>query len=466
MRMFVLAGLWLLSHSHSQPGGSPGPDGAFFALRSCHQQLGGDAGEFFSPDYLCSNPPLWCNWTIRDKQDQVHVEDPAGGHRLLLKCWREAKFTSSTNLLEVVLLIGGWPGAPYRGFYGRYRAFGPPVDDSLRPVTAGLASPPTRLASTSGTARSGRGAGQSSSPHPDQNHQLRAPDDASPGTSGEVLEGSRLQEEEEEEEESADGHDHGPDPLPPEEPEPDWKPNVMEALSDLRGNPHSRNSSESPHLPGDHLFEVAVEVNFSPDLDQSWDQVARSLLLSLKSQIGPEPGGLQVHGVIHSTLQGLIAADVTGSRSGAVIVSVSTAGSGPGPSAEAKGVYVLFFLLSSLVLMLLAAAGLLYLRHRRGAFQVRCQSAGSTSVPEPQQTTGTAATAAPQSASCRRRRRRPGASGRAGRGRRSAARPWSRRCCASARWWWTDSRSRRREPRSEARDQNRDSFSSFLILIY
>lgn len=59
------------------------------------------------------------------------------------------------------------------------------------------------------------------------------------------------------------------------------------------------------------------------------------------------------------------------------------AGSGSGPSAETKGVYVLFFLLSSLVLMLLAVAGLLYHRHRRGAFQVRCQSAGSVSVPEP-----------------------------------------------------------------------------------
>lgn len=64
------------------------------------------------------------------KKDQVHVEDPAGqrgGHKVLLRCWREAKFTSSTNTLEVVLLIGGWPSPPYRGFYGRYQAFGPPV---------------------------------------------------------------------------------------------------------------------------------------------------------------------------------------------------------------------------------------------------------------------------------------------------------------------------------------------------
>lgn len=130
---------------------SDGGGGAFFALRSCHQLLHADAGEFFSPDYLCSNPPLWCNWTIQVdpgkmvhlvledltpddacqlKKDQVHVEDPAGqrwGHKVLLKCWREAKFTSTSNTLEVVLLIGGWPSPPYRGFYGRYQAFGPPV---------------------------------------------------------------------------------------------------------------------------------------------------------------------------------------------------------------------------------------------------------------------------------------------------------------------------------------------------
>lgn len=49
-------------------------------------------------------------------------------------------------------------------------------------------------------------------------------------------------------------------------------------------------------------------------------------LFILWVQIGQEPGDLKVHGVIHATLQGLIAADVTGSRSGAVIVSVSTAG--------------------------------------------------------------------------------------------------------------------------------------------
>lgn len=49
-------------------------------------------------------------------------------------------------------------------------------------------------------------------------------------------------------------------------------------------------------------------------------------LFILWVQIGQEPGDLKVHRVTHATLQGLIATDVTGSRSGAIIVSVSTAG--------------------------------------------------------------------------------------------------------------------------------------------
>uniref|UniRef100_A0A4W5MR73 CUB domain-containing protein n=1 Tax=Hucho hucho TaxID=62062 RepID=A0A4W5MR73_9TELE len=124
---------------------------AFFALRSCHQVMRGKSGEFFSPDYLCSNPPLWCNWTIQvdpgkrvhlhledftqsdacsGKLDQIHLDEPlgvAGGHRILEKCWREAKYTSLSNILHVVQLIGGKPIAPHRGFYGRYEAFVPPV---------------------------------------------------------------------------------------------------------------------------------------------------------------------------------------------------------------------------------------------------------------------------------------------------------------------------------------------------
>lgn len=128
-----------------------GAENTFFALRSCHRLLYSDSGEFFSPDYLCSNPPLWCNWTIQVdpskrihlyledltpddicnlKQDQIHIDEPVGdlaGHKVLQKCWQEAKYTSSSNILYVVLLISGWPNPLYRGFYGRYQAFGSPV---------------------------------------------------------------------------------------------------------------------------------------------------------------------------------------------------------------------------------------------------------------------------------------------------------------------------------------------------
>lgn len=53
------------------------------------------------------------------------------------------------------------------------------------------------------------------------------------------------------------------------------------------------------------------------------------------------------------------------------------AGCSSGLSAETKGVYVLFFLLSFLVLALMAVAGLLYHRRHRGEFLVRCNSAAS-----------------------------------------------------------------------------------------
>jgi len=58
------------------------------------------------------------------------VDEPVGhlgGQKVLQKCWQEAKYTSSSNTLYVVQLIGGWPSSSYRGFYGRYQAFGPPV---------------------------------------------------------------------------------------------------------------------------------------------------------------------------------------------------------------------------------------------------------------------------------------------------------------------------------------------------
>uniref|UniRef100_A0A674PQQ0 Uncharacterized LOC101078859 n=1 Tax=Takifugu rubripes TaxID=31033 RepID=A0A674PQQ0_TAKRU len=386
----------------------PSDDGAFFALRSCHQQLGGDSGEFFSPDYLCSNPPLWCNWTIRVdptkrvhldledltpadachvKQDQLHVEDPAGGHKLLLKCWRETKFTSSTNMLEVVLLIGGWPSVPYRGFYGRYQAFGPPVVYDPEEI----------------------------------------PQDEGEG-----------------EEESANGHNHSPSPLPlPQEEsetdQSDSEPNVMEPQSERRGNCknflslliHFQTDRSVCWLCRLHCPCLPKESNGRSTILSCQQQLSSlthacvyrlnaGALFILWVQLSQEPGDLKVHGVIHATLQGLIATDVIenvnecgtqlvlcdvnadcvnwfGSYScrcrpgfrdvsrlgsgGTVCIDMTSTGFGSGLAAETKGVYVLFFLLSSLVLMLLAAAGLLYHRHRRGAFQVHCQSTGNVSDP-------------------------------------------------------------------------------------
>ncbi|XP_059410720.1 uncharacterized protein LOC132144027 isoform X2 [Carassius carassius] len=120
---------------------------AFFALRSCHQVLRDDHGELFSPDYLCSHPPVWCNWTIQvppgkrlelyledltpadacqQKSDQIHLDESpaaAGGQRILERCWRKARYTSVSNTVQVVLLIDGDRRVPYRGFYGRYKAF-------------------------------------------------------------------------------------------------------------------------------------------------------------------------------------------------------------------------------------------------------------------------------------------------------------------------------------------------------
>ncbi|XP_056620861.1 uncharacterized protein LOC130434611 isoform X4 [Triplophysa dalaica] len=129
---------------------------AFFALRSCHQVLRGESGELFSPDYLCANPPVWCNWTIQVhpgkrvelyledftpseachmKSDQIHLDESpaaAGGQRILERCWRKAQYMSVSNTVQVVLLIGGNRPTPYRGFYGRFKAFGPL--DSIDPL--------------------------------------------------------------------------------------------------------------------------------------------------------------------------------------------------------------------------------------------------------------------------------------------------------------------------------------------
>uniref|UniRef100_W5NGQ6 CUB domain-containing protein n=1 Tax=Lepisosteus oculatus TaxID=7918 RepID=W5NGQ6_LEPOC len=134
---------------------------AFFALRSCHSIFREDRGEFFSPDHLCSNPPLWCNWTIwldagkrvvlhlldltpayscEFKTDEIHLEEsPARGrHRVLDTCWQEARHISQANILHVVLLIRGNRRWPYRGFYGQYHV----LEEALTAEDAVLPSVP------------------------------------------------------------------------------------------------------------------------------------------------------------------------------------------------------------------------------------------------------------------------------------------------------------------------------------
>ncbi|XP_029914913.1 uncharacterized protein LOC115364443 [Myripristis murdjan] len=510
--------------------GGGGGGGAFFALRSCHQVLHGDSGEFFSPDYLCSNPPLWCNWTIHVdpgkrvrlhledltpddachlKQDQIHVDEPVGksrGHKVLQRCWREAKYISGSDTLYVVLLIGGQPSSPYRGFYGRYQAFGPPVvynpqepagepwlqpgmtelpldqthftkfvpalegepteaadlehhtmtppppsenydlmydyyDQASAPPTelpweeqelpeedttpkteeegnqvgenhlpdseshndeSWLTSAPATLVSSHGTSRLERDVVQTPSGRPDRaahplpsherpesepqpkpsahtptaKHRNVDAQTGAPITSA-VPEESAIQrpteaetppwDDEAETEVSEASEQHLPPPFdeadeaePTEAEEPHPHPNMVEPLSDLRGNVNSRNHSGAPHLPGDHLFEVAVEVTFPQDSEQPWDQLARSLLISVKAlinqhldvlyapksmsskrikrlsagvlyilwlQVRQGPGSSHMHRAVHAALQGLLATAVgpAGLPGKAVVVSVSTA---------------------------------------------------------------------------------------------------------------------------------------------
>ncbi|XP_063740402.1 uncharacterized protein zgc:66455 isoform X1 [Eleginops maclovinus] len=485
--------------ANKPPEGRGGDGGAFFALQTCHQLLRGDTGDFFSPDYMCSNPPLWCNWTIQVdpakrihlhledltpddachlKDDQVHVDEPAGhvlDTNVLQKCWRVAKYTSSSNTLYVVLLIGGWPTPPYRGFYGRYQSFGLPVvynpqegspepNRKSQPLPPGLmelndldlmydynnqpsdmtAEPPweeeeardTEMAenhppalennnrftaapsvgsSTQHTSRWGRGASQASSdpldsavppqqeedgqnlvlkPEPTEGIPTAAVEEASTHPEEAAEEESRTEESRTEEsrteesrteesrteesrteeskteesrtEESRTEVSEASDQLPVSEapePEPEEthpQPNMVEPLSDQRGHPRIRNHSELSHHPGDYLFEVAVEVNFRPDVEESWDNLAMSLLLSVEALISKQlealhtpvsmsserikrlsagalyilwlqldqgPRGLQVHMTVHSALQGLMSTHVgvRGNSRKAVILSVSTA---------------------------------------------------------------------------------------------------------------------------------------------
>ncbi|XP_039860235.1 uncharacterized protein zgc:66455 isoform X3 [Simochromis diagramma] len=542
-----------------QPPEDSGAENTFFALRSCHRLLYSDSGEFFSPDYLCSNPPLWCNWTIQVdpskrihlyledltpddicnlKQDQIHIDEPVGdlaGHKVLQKCWQEAKYTSSSNILYVVLLISGWPNPLYRGFYGRYQAFGSPViynpgegftetsnesetspglmdfsesgpgtkreqmgygydEEQLARMTELPTEPkmpadtntwvdennplslsgnyttmPTASVSTQRTFRSGRGithtqlevTTDTTTAKQMNEEESTVAEDETTTLSWTVKENItevsqtsvQLSPSSDRQEIQHADHTHP-------------QPNMVEPLSDHRANSNMKNDSEIQHFPGDHLFEVAIEINFSQDLLKSWDNLARSLLLSISKQlealhaqlsvsskrmkrlhagvlyilwlqVRQGPRGMHVHRGIHSALQGLIEVDASGKGNlrKAIIMSVSTAdvnecgtqlvqcdfnadcvnqfgsyschcragfqdnsrlGSGgticvdmkatgcsSRLSTEAKGVYILFFLLSSLILALLVVAGMFYHRHHRGKFLVRCHSNSSLSPSDP-----------------------------------------------------------------------------------
>ncbi|XP_071246888.1 uncharacterized protein [Salvelinus alpinus] len=599
---------------------------AFFALRSCHQVMRGKSGEFFSPDYLCSYPPLWCNWTIQvdpgervllhledftqsdacsGKLDQIHLDEPlgvAGGHRILEKCWREAKYRSLSNILHVVQLIRGKPSPPHRGFYGRYEAFVPPVTynaygdtteedrklmtepkltelepfPSLRsftkflpmkrgePTEAILLERPTPPAQTNpamvfdyfdqltsssasnelpsweaeepmvregpfkfdpfqreeedwnrgisegtdadeshltkedwevgnlsgdvvdheshlpltptppivftrqGTSWSGSGATQTHTAHPGSDPSSHQPPFLNPKPSLRTPSAMRR---------NVDAQTTNT--IPPTE------SNIVSHTTDVddqgeeSGNKELlkmtmekvRNHTEVPHLPEDHLFEVAVEVNFLVAPEENWDYLVRSLLISVKSlineqlemihtpktlsskrikrlsagvlyilwlYIGGGPEGVNVHRTLHPALQELLERVVSprGSSTQGVIVSVSTSdvnecvtqlvlcdinaecvnrfgsyacrchsgfedmsrlGSGgticvdtkaAGCTSERssgmiKGIYVVCFLFSFLILLLLCTVGVLYHRHHRGAILVHCRRSSLGSIPPP-----------------------------------------------------------------------------------
>ncbi|KAI5625923.1 hypothetical protein C0J50_14477 [Silurus asotus] len=161
MRRALIGNKWQMSeHGSLLSAGSPDRI-AFYALRSCHQVLHGDSGEFFSPDYLCSNPALWCNWTIQVppgkrvqiyledltpeqachmKTDQIHLDESplsAGESSILERCWRSSIYTSFSNTVHVVQLIRPNHNPPHRGFYGAYQAFGlpktPDINEDISP---------------------------------------------------------------------------------------------------------------------------------------------------------------------------------------------------------------------------------------------------------------------------------------------------------------------------------------------
>ncbi|XP_029028573.1 uncharacterized protein zgc:66455 [Betta splendens] len=300
--------------------------------------------------------------------------------------------TSSSNTLQVVLLIGGWPGPVYRGFYGRYHAFGPPVVYNPRggeregpvdssdpgPVLEGVrmesdgsdeALPleaeeeadtevwedvpvdPLTAVPTLRTSRPERGAahiaGINESPQQrrDTSHGLRP--DADGATAGQDRDRWRG-------DTSADGSE--PAARRGDRAE-QAHPSAVELLSDPRGSAAVRNHSVKPQLPGDFLFEVAVEVDFKQDSDDSWENQARSLLLPVKSlvrekleavrpllsmslkrikrlnagvlyilwlRVGPGPSGSRLQASVPSALQGLVASSLGDAHREAAVMSAST----------------------------------------------------------------------------------------------------------------------------------------------
>uniref|UniRef100_A0A3B4GSC0 CUB domain-containing protein n=1 Tax=Pundamilia nyererei TaxID=303518 RepID=A0A3B4GSC0_9CICH len=366
-----------------------GAENTFFALRSCHRLLYSDSGEFFSPDYLCSNPPLWCNWTIQVdpskrihlyledltpddicnlKQDQIHIDEPVGdlaGHKVLQKCWQEAKYTTSSNILYVVLLISGWPNPLYRGFYGRYQAFGSPV----------IYNPGEGFTETSNESETSPG--------------LMDFSESGPGTkklwTGVFITlNLTLQ-----------------------------RLNLCHCVVCFRLN------NETGSM--DHKAALLLRYMLRYIITGFVHRLHAGVLYILWLQVRQGPRGMHVHRSIHSALQGLIevdAGDVNecgtqlaqcdfnadcvnqfGSYSchcragfqdnsrlgsgGTICVDMKAAGCSSRLSTEAKGVYVLFFLLSSLILALLVVAGMFYHRHHRGKFLVRCHSNSSLSPSDP-----------------------------------------------------------------------------------
>ncbi|XP_037106852.1 uncharacterized protein zgc:66455 isoform X1 [Syngnathus acus] len=491
--------------------------GAFYALRSCHRRLGGDSGDFFSPDYLCANPPLWCNWTIQApdgkrvylhlqdltpnedchlKQDQIHVDEPvkpssgtSAGHRVLQGCWREATYASLSDTLRVVLLIGGWPAQQYRGFYARYRTFGPPVAyhpsdgtsgpdgnwdledwDEFGPMIAGERERrPTATADVFPLLDSSNIADAPESPHGTSRLERGAPrillDPSDPtGPAHEQvnqLPGGFL---------PTLSPNAGPN-LPENQNQPtEAGQNKMVTntssssgeLSDHGGTLNIWNSSQALHQPGDQLFEVSVEVQLNQEHKRNQHHLDGSLIKSVRALVLQHLDGLHIpislsfkrikrlragelyimwlsvgsgrsHAFsgIHQNLHNMVGSSVgpVGSPHHSVVASVSIgdvnecgtqlalcgvnadcldqfgsyrcrckdgfrdeshlgpvgtvcverkpAGCSRGLSGETKGVYVLFFLLSFLLLMSLAVACALYSRRRCGAFLPKGQTPDS-----------------------------------------------------------------------------------------